>query len=72
MRKLRPATVHQANALERVREALGEVLGEVTRSDGFGPDCPQLAKKIRSAIKSCDGARRHMEHRIRRTAEVQP
>lgn len=58
-RKLKPATRDQViwlgaslHNLQNAREA-AELAG-----------CPMLERKIRSAIKSCGGAIRHMERRI--------
>ena len=30
--------------------------------------CPKVLERVRLALTSADGARRHMEHRMRRTA----
>ncbi len=63
MSAIRPAKIrhqHHLNiAIERLKDA---------RDLAIDSGCPRLAKKIRSALKSADGARRHLEHRMRRTS----
>ncbi|WP_428031527.1 hypothetical protein [Ancylobacter sp.] len=64
--RLRPATSEQrsraAAAAFRLRAAL---------EDAEAADCPKLAQSIRRAIKSADGARRHIERRRSATPPVE-
>ncbi|MDF2621786.1 MAG: hypothetical protein K0S00_4445 [Xanthobacteraceae bacterium] len=58
MAKLRPATNEQ-----RIRAKAAEFRLRAALEDAEAADCPKLAHSIRSALKSADGARRHMERR---------
>jgi hypothetical protein len=60
MSALRKATEAQACALNTTMECLLMAYGYALRAD-----CPMLAAKIRSAIKSAGGAERHMARRLR-------
>jgi len=64
-RDMRPATndqaVHLANALELLRKARGWLTAA---------DCPKAMGALQAAIKSAEGAQRHMRHRRRRTDEA--
>lgn len=59
MAKLRPATDTQAAhidwAIERLRMAVADL--KVA-------DCPKTLAKVRAALKSAEGAQRHMRRRI--------
>ncbi len=59
MRNLRPATTDQAanllNALEAMRTAR-RLIGKA--------DCPQSKKRLDAALKSAEGALRHMRRRL--------
>jgi hypothetical protein len=35
-------------------------------------DCPKAMEEVQAAIKSAEGAQRHMRHRRRRTEESKP
>lgn len=59
MRRLRPATPeHQAQLLA----ALAAL--QTARDQIRGADCPNTLKKIRRALKSAEGAQRHMRRRL--------
>ncbi len=69
MAKLRPATNEQ-----RIRAKAAEFRLRAALEDAEAADCPKLAHRIRRAIKSADGARRHIERRRAATSQkgVQP
>jgi hypothetical protein len=58
-RRLRPATSRQAVALEVVVARLRDA-----RDQARVADCPATLRKICSALKSAEGARRHMTRRL--------
>lgn len=66
-RVIKPATLRQvfalAHAIELLRTARG--LAEEARS-------PRATAAIRRALKSVEGAQRHVRHRRRRTEESAP
>ncbi len=57
-RGLREYEPFQMNALASALSYLKDA-----REEAIFADCPSLLKKIRSAIKSAEGAKRHMERR---------
>ena len=59
MNPVRPATEVNLHNLELCIETL-----KAARSRCQAADCPSLKKKIHSAIKSAEGARRHLHRRI--------
>lgn len=63
-RRIRAANWLQRQNLASAGDALREALELV---DASHADCPALARKIRSALKSHGGAMRHMDHRLQRT-----
>jgi hypothetical protein len=65
MNYVRPASQANAHNLERCIETL-----KTARTQCRAADCPALQKKIHSAIKSAEGARRHLDRRIRHTNTV--
>lgn len=66
MRKLRPATPRHGRRLLDAEMYLHEA-----RKCLIDADCPGTLKKVRSAIKSAEGAKRHMERRRRLSEERQ-
>jgi len=64
-RDIRPATddqaIHLANAIKLLRKARGWLTAA---------DCPKAMEALQAAIKSAEGAQRHMRHRRRRTEEA--
>ena len=62
-RQIAPATQDQANHLEAALDYLRKA-----RPWLRGARCPKTLAKLESTIKSAEGARRHMSHRIRRSA----
>lgn len=64
-RQIREANFNHMHDLVNVGSALRAAL---QGADEEHANCPALAKKIRSALKSWEGAKRHMEHRISRTS----
>lgn len=54
-----PATADQWIAIGDAIEAL-----KLARDKARYADCPQLLKAIRKALKSADGARRHVDRRL--------
>ncbi len=64
MAKLRPATNEQ-----RIRAKAAEFRLRAALEDAEAADCPKLIQSIRSALKSADGARRHMERRRAATSQ---
>ena len=65
MAKIRPATEVQRMACIHARDLLARALRELDVAD-----CPQTKKKVRSAIKSCDGAIRHLYRRLYETEKA--
>jgi hypothetical protein len=59
MPKKRTANGRQCHCLSDAIELLRQA-----RDRAEEADCPQLAKAIRRALKSADGASRHMSHRM--------
>lgn len=59
MTKLKPATPDNAIQLDNALAALRKSLVWCK-----GADCPQTANAIRRAIKSAEGAKRHMYRRV--------
>lgn len=57
--KLRPATNYQRHDLARALSFL-----KLAREAAKDADCPSLVRKIRSSLKSADGARRHLDRRL--------
>lgn len=64
MAKLRPATNEQ-----RIRAKAAEFRLRAALEDAEAADCPKLAHRIRLAIKSASGARRHVERRRAATSQ---
>lgn len=66
-RKLKPATPRQR---QRLKEALLFLVE--ARKCVVDADCPATLRKVRSALKSAEGAARHMDRRVaaRKTARV--
>lgn len=60
--KLRPATREQLAAARSAYEHLQCALRDCRTAD-----CPQLAPRIQAALRSADGARRHIERRVMRS-----
>ena len=60
MRRLRPPPVMAEHDLGCAIGAL-----HLARDHAIAADCPALAGAIRRALKSADGARRHLDRRIR-------
>ncbi len=60
--KLRPAQPDDRNRLDAAIQYLKEA-----RDLSSDAGCPKVATKIKSALKSADGARRHMERRVMNT-----
>jgi hypothetical protein len=60
--KIRPANQAHARHLASAIDSL-----VAAKCHAVLAGCPSLAKKIRSALKSADGARRHLDHRLLRT-----
>lgn len=58
-RSLRPAP---ADAGIRISAALMAL--RVARNNAARADCPQTLKKIRAALKSAEGAKRHLARRM--------
>ncbi|MEQ9135740.1 MAG: hypothetical protein RLO51_11065 [Thalassobaculum sp.] len=58
-RRLRPATPDQQSQLHAALTAL-----QTARDKIRGADCPNTLKKIRRALKSAEGAERHMRRRV--------
>ncbi len=63
-RKIRPATIVEVGYVSSARCSLQEALQYLKLAD-----CPQAAKAVRHALKSADGAYRHVWRRKRATAE---
>jgi hypothetical protein len=63
MRTIRPATT---DAFVKVDVAIGFLRSARTLLESA--DCPQALEKVRAAIKSAEGARRHVQHRESRAA----
>jgi hypothetical protein len=61
---IKPATPRQHRRLKDAIEYLREA-----RKCLADAECPLSLKKVRSALKSAEGAERHMRHRRRRTME---
>ena len=63
-RDIRPATddqaIHPANAIKLLKKARGWMTAA---------DCPRAMEALQAALKSAEGAQRHMRHRRRRTEE---
>ena len=59
MTKLRPATVTMLSDIDEARDHLNNALALVCRAE-----CPKVAAKIKLALKSIDGARRHAQRRL--------
>lgn len=57
--KLRPATPTDRIALDNAITHL-----KIARNDAAQSGCPKVANKIKTALKSADGAKRHMERRL--------
>jgi hypothetical protein len=66
MRQIRRGTETQVDQILVAIDALRIALRELK-----GADCPKTAIKVRAALKSADGARRHLEHRVRRSSDEQ-
>ncbi len=63
MRSLRPATADEHHAaLTRALGALKQAWTYVRQAD-----CPRTLQKVQRAIKSAEGAERHMRHRLGRS-----
>lgn len=62
VRKLREYKIGQKYELE---DAIARL--KLALESAKSADCPQLTKKIRSAIKSAEGAMRHIERRFQHT-----
>jgi hypothetical protein len=62
VRQIKPATQRDAAAL-----AIALVLMRKARTELEAADCPKALAAIRNALKSAEGAQRHMLHRLRRT-----
>ena len=62
-RVMRTATEAQVEAVERAERLLRSAL--LALGDA---DCPRTADRVRAALRSCGGARRHAGHRLARTA----
>lgn len=60
----RHATSAHAEALDTARTGLNSALHYAKTAN-----CPSLVRKIRSALKSQEGAVRHMRHRLMHAAE---
>ena len=58
-RRLRPATQEQHVDLKEAVSAL-----RTARDRMRGADCPNALRKIRGALKSAEGAERHMRRRL--------
>ena len=58
-RGIRPATERQSIALQIAIERLRDA-----RDHAMHADCPLTLKKVRAALKSAEGARRHMARRL--------
>jgi hypothetical protein len=57
--KLRPGNNYQRHELNRAITFL-----KLARDAAKDAGCPSLLKKIRSGLKSADGARRHFDRRL--------
>lgn len=68
-RKLKPCTLPQLHMIDQAEEALRQALELLRPEDeyNYGADCPATRKKIRSALKSIGGAKRHAWRRYRAT-----
>lgn len=66
-RQLRPATADQ-----RARVTAVLIRLRAAREDAKAAGCPQLLDAIRHALKSADGARRHVQRRRNATLEARP
>lgn len=62
IRPIRPATRDDLDALQAALDHLRHARNAL-RAAG----CPQALAKVRHALKSAEGAERHMHHRLRRT-----
>lgn len=58
-RRVRPATNRQAIALDLAIARLQDA-----RAEALAADCPATVRKIRAALKSAEGAKRHMARRL--------
>lgn len=65
--KLRPATLAQKQEARYALSALREVRDALKLAD-----CPQALAAVRRAIKSTDGALRHVERRYAQCAHLPP
>lgn len=61
-RTIKPATWDQAANVEMALADLRSARARLKAAD-----CPQAARKVRSALKSADGALRHVRHRLQRS-----
>lgn len=59
VRRVRPATMRQSIDLQLVIAQLKDARDHARRAD-----CPSTTRKIRSALKSAEGAQRHMARRL--------
>lgn len=62
--RIRSATGHHAMQLAGCVSHL-----RLARDMAVEADCPRTARSIRDALKSAEGALRHMKHRLRRTSD---
>lgn len=67
MTKIQPATPHERDSLDNAIRYLKSARDQATDAG-----CPKVATKIKSALKSADGARRHMERRLMHTPVNHP
>jgi hypothetical protein len=65
-RSIKPATNDNAICLANAIKAL-----KGAREWMQAADCPKAMEALRDALKSAEGAQRHMRHRLRRTDEME-
>lgn len=66
-RALKPADNSQAASLDAAVNMLRAARDELARAD-----CPRSLARVRAALKSAEGARRHMQRRSMHSTTVQP
>ncbi len=66
-RKLKPATVLQRARLDLAITQLASVRKLIAEAD-----CPRTLKKVENAIRSAEGARRHIQRRITHSTDEAP
>lgn len=64
-RNIQPATPDQAICLDNALAAMRKA-----REWMKAANCPKALEALDSALKSAEGAKRHMGHRVRRTEEA--